>query len=180
MNRDSIVSLAELDRTSLPMAGGKAANLGELLRAGVPVPGGFVLTTQAYHAASSNETIASKLEVLAHVDARDRAKLSALAAELRESILALPIPDEMAEAVVRAYSKDLEGCAVAVRSSATAEDLPDASFAGQQDTYLGVLGVKPLLDAIRRCWASLFNERAVAYRADRNIDSRHVALAVVV
>lgn len=180
MNRDSIVSLAELDRTSLPMAGGKAANLGELLRAGVPVPGGFVLTTQAYHAASSNETIASKLEVLAHVDARDRSKLSALAAELRESILALPIPDEMAEAVVRAYTKDLEGCAVAVRSSATAEDLPDASFAGQQDTYLGVLGVKPLLDAIRRCWASLFNERAVAYRADRNIDPRHVALAVVV
>jgi pyruvate,water dikinase len=180
MNRDSIVSLAELDRASLPMAGGKAANLGELLRAGVPVPGGFVLTTQAYQAASSNETIASKLEILAGVDARERAKLSRLAAEIREAILALPIPDEMADAVVRAYTKDLEGCAVAVRSSATAEDLPDASFAGQQDTYLGVLGVKPLLDAIRRCWASLFNERAVAYRADRNIDPRHVALAVVV
>lgn len=180
MNQDSILSLAVLDRSSLPIAGGKASNLGELLRAGVPVPSGFVLTTQAYHAALRNESLTLKLEALAKVEAHDRTKLSALAAEIREAILNLDIPDDVAKAAVRVYAQDLEGCAVAVRSSATAEDLPDASFAGQQDTYLGVLGEKPLLDAIRRCWASLFNERAVAYRADRNIDPRHVALAVVV
>ncbi len=180
MTQGSVLSLAALDRSSLPIAGGKAANLGELLRAGVPVPGGFVLTTEAYRNALRNEVIAAKLDALAAVDPHDRARLSALAAEMREAILALPIPDEIAEASIRAYEKDLGGVAVAVRSSATAEDLPDASFAGQQDTYLGILGTKQLLDAIRRCWASLFNERAVAYRADRRIDPRHVALAVVV
>lgn len=180
MNQDSILSLAVLDRSSLPIAGGKASNLGELLRAGVPVPSGFVLTTGAYHAALRNETLALKLDALAKVAAHDRTKLSTLAAEIREAILSVEIPDGVAKAAVRVYAQELEGCAVAVRSSATAEDLPDASFAGQQDTYLGVLGEKPLLDAIRRCWASLFNERAVAYRADRNIDPRHVALAVVV
>lgn len=176
----SVLALADLDRSSLPIAGGKAANLGELIKAGVSVPGGFVLTTDAYRADLHQPTITTKLDALAAVDPKDRAHLSALAAEIREAILALPIPDEIAAASVRAYEKDLEGVAVAVRSSATAEDLPDASFAGQQDTYLGVVGAKQLLDAIRRCWASLFNERAVAYRADRAIDPRHVALAVVV
>lgn len=180
MTQASVLSLAALDRSSLPIAGGKAANLGELLRAGVPVPGGFVLTTQAYQMALRHQVIAAKLDALAVVDPHDRARLSALAAEMREAILALPIPDEIAQASIQAYENDLQGVAVAVRSSATAEDLPDASFAGQQDTYLGILGSQQLLDAIRRCWASLFNERAVAYRADRHIDPRHVALAVVV
>ena len=180
MTQHSVLGLADLDRSSLPIAGGKAANLGELMKAGVPVPGGFVLTTNAYRTALNHPTISAKLEALAVVDPNDRARLSALAAETREAILALPIPDEIANAAVRTYERDLAGIAVAVRSSATAEDLPDASFAGQQDTYLGVVGAKALLDAIRRCWASLFNERAVAYRADRKIDPRHVALAVVV
>lgn len=175
-----VLPLASLDRLSLPIAGGKAANLGELIRAGVPVPGGFVLTTHAYRMACNHPAFASKLETLATVDPQDRTRLSSLAAGLRDEILALPMPDEIAEAVVRAYETDLEGVPVAVRSSATAEDLPDASFAGQQDTYLGVLGAAQLLDAVRKCWASLFNERAVAYRADRGIDPRQVALAVVV
>lgn len=180
MSQPSVLAIADLDRSSLPIAGGKAANLGELLKAGVPVPGGFVLTTNGYRTALHHPTIETKLEALAKTAPKDRDRLSALAAEIREAILALPIPDEMAAEAVRAYEKDLEGAAVAVRSSATAEDLPDASFAGQQDTYLGIVGSNALLDAIRRCWASLFNERAVAYRADRNIDPRHVALAVVV
>lgn len=175
-----VLPLASLDRSSLPIAGGKAANLGELIRAGVPVPGGFVLTTHAYRAAANHPTITSKLETLAAVDPKDRTRLSSLAAEIRDAILAVPIAAEIAEASVRAYENDLGTAPVAVRSSATAEDLPDASFAGQQDTYLGVVGAKHLLDSIRRCWASLFNERAVAYRADRGIDPRSVALAVVV
>lgn len=180
MTQQSVLSLAALDRTSLPIAGGKAANLGELLKAGVPVPRGFVLTTHAYHTALHHESITSKLEGLAKTNPKEREALSNQAAEIRKTILGMSIPDEIASAVMQAYEKDLEGVAVAVRSSATAEDLPDASFAGQQDTYLGIVGKDALLEAIRRCWASLFNERAVAYRADRGIDPRHVALAVVV
>lgn len=180
MTQHSILPLETLDRSALPIAGGKAANLGELLKAGVPVPGGFVLTTNAYRAALHHESITSKLEFLAKTNPKDRQTLATQAAEIRAAILDLPIPEEIATAAVATYEKNLQGAAVAVRSSATAEDLPDASFAGQQDTYLGVVGKEALLDAIRRCWASLFNERAVAYRADRQIDPRHVALAVVV
>jgi len=180
MTQHSVLSLAALDRSSLPIAGGKAANLGELLQAGVPVPGGFVLTTHAYQTVLHHESIKSRLEVLAKTNPSNRDALSTQAAEIRQAILAVSIPDEIAIAAVQAYEKDLGGVPVAVRSSATAEDLPDASFAGQQDTYLGILGKAALLDAIRRCWASLFNERAVAYRADRGIDPRQVALAVVV
>jgi rifampicin phosphotransferase len=177
---ESILPLSALSRGSIPIAGGKAANLGEMVRAGVPVPPGFVLTTSAYHAATKTAGIGSMLDALAAVDPKDRAELASLAAELRAAIIAAPMPRDIAEACARAYDAELAGAPVAVRSSATAEDLPDASFAGQQDTYLGVIGVPALLDAVRRCWASLFNERAVAYRADRGIDPRDVSLAVVV
>src|SRR5262245_28098633 len=109
MTQHSVFALADLDRSSLPIAGGKAANLGELMKAGVPVPGGFVLTTDAYRSALHHPTVTEKLQSLAHVDPKDRTRLSTLAAELREAILALPIPDEIAQASVRAYEKDLEG-----------------------------------------------------------------------
>ncbi len=178
--QDTVIPLSALDRSSLPLAGGKAANLGEMIRAGVPVPPGFVLTTDAFRAAAKAANIGPALLVLASVDPTDRARLATLAAEIRAALSAVPVPDAIAEACFRMYETELGGAPVAVRSSATAEDLPDASFAGQQDTYLGVIGKDGLLDAVRRCWASLFTERAVVYRADRAIDPRDVSLAVVV
>jgi pyruvate,water dikinase len=143
-------------------AGGKGVNLGELAAAGFPVPDGFVLTTSAYALAAG----------AARVDPRDPA---AAAERLRTS----PAPDLVAAEARHAYAW-LGGGPVAVRSSATAEDLAGASFAGQQDTYLNVVGDDALLDAIRRCWASLWNERAVAYRLANGVDEAGVSLAVVV
>jgi rifampicin phosphotransferase len=141
--------------------GGKGANLGELASAGFPVPEGFILTTSAYALAAA----------AARVDYRDP---RAAAERLRTSA----IPDAVAAEALVAYAALGRG-PVAVRSSATAEDLPGASFAGQQDTYLNVIGDEGLLDAIRRCWASLWNERAVAYRQANGIDDGAVSLAVV-
>lgn len=140
---------------TLETSGGKAANLGALIRAGLPVPDGWCLTTAAYDAIAG-------------------------AVPSRQSILAAPFPAEIERRVARAYAQMGEGARVAVRSSATAEDLATASFAGQQDTYLGVVGLGPLLEAIRSCWASLWNERAVAYRQASGIDPKGVKLAVVV
>ncbi|MBV9595886.1 MAG: phosphoenolpyruvate synthase [Chloroflexi bacterium] len=154
--------LGVIGAADLASVGGKAANLGELVRANFPVPDGFVLTTRAYDAA-------------AHAALVDPTNSARAAARLREA----PVPDDAARSVLDAYAA-LGGGPVAVRSSATAEDLPGASFAGQQDTYLNVVGDDALLKAIRRCWASLWNERAVAYRAAHGIDDRHVSLAVVV
>jgi len=146
----------------LSSAGGKGANLGELTRAGFPVPDGFIVTTQAYVDAAR----------AAGVDPHDPGEA---AERLRRSA----VPDAIATAATEAYAA-LGGGPVAVRSSATAEDLPGASFAGQQDTYLNIEGDVALLDAIRRCWASLWNERAVAYRRANGVDDGSVSLAVVV
>src|SRR5438552_2512906 len=156
------VYLAEIDRGAVALVGGKGANLGELLRAGFPVPNGFVLTTRAYALAAEG----------AGVD-------PARPAEAAERLRAAAMPEAIANAARRAYAA-LDAGRVAVRSSATAEDLPGASFAGQQDTYLDVSGVDSLLDAIPRCWASLWNERAVAYRRANRVDDKRVSLAVVV
>jgi rifampicin phosphotransferase len=155
-------TLPTLRATDGQVAGGKGANLGELINGGFPVPDGFVLTTDAYQLAA----------VAAGVDSADPDGSA-------ERLRAGPLPDVVRSAALDAY-RALGGGAVAIRSSATAEDLPGASFAGQQDTYLGVAGEDEFVDAIRRCWASLWNERAVAYRTDRGIDQRTVALAVVV
>ena len=151
--------LADLGARDLAVAGGKGANLGELMRAGFAVPDGFVVTTDAYGLASSS------------LDASDP-----LAAQ--EHLRSAPVPDEVAAAVRDAYGA--LGGMVAVRSSATAEDLPEASFAGQQDTYLGVQGEDAVIDAVRKCWASLWNERAVSYRATHGVSTSGLALAVVV
>ena len=163
-----VVRFAELGRGDIAVAGGKGANLGELTRAGLPVPPGFVLTTAAYR--TFVEGVQEK--VLAFASASDAAGIRAL-------LTAPPIPDEMAREVTEAWSA-LGEVPVAVRSSATAEDLEGASFAGQQDTYLNVRGAAALLDAVRECWASLWTERAMAYRARQGIDPAEVALAVVV
>ncbi|PVZ11162.1 PEP/pyruvate-binding domain-containing protein [Actinomycetospora cinnamomea] len=157
------------DPARLGRVGGKAANLGALVRAGLPVPDGVCVTTAAYRAA-----VGAALDpVLADAGTTDA---GVLAEKARDAVLAVPVPDAVAAAVRAACP---EG-PVAVRSSATAEDLPDASFAGQQDTYLNVVGADAVLEAVRRCWASLWTDRAVAYRAARGIDHAAVTLAVVV
>lgn len=177
---DLVVSLMDLGRGSLAMAGGKAANLGELLRAGLPVPPGFCVTTAAYREVARDPSVRAAIERLAAVDRGDAAGLAAGALAVREALLVAPVPEAIRAACAGAYAGLGGEVVVAVRSSATAEDLPDASFAGQQDTLLGVRGEAAVIAAIRRCWASLFSERAVAYRAPRGIAPDAVELAVVV
>jgi pyruvate,water dikinase len=182
-----VLPLRALGSGSLAIAGGKAANLGILLQAGLPVPDGFCVTTAAYATAATSDALEQVVTQLAGVSPDDTARLAALAGQARTAILARPIPAEVAEAIRAAYrdvadQRDVgqPGARVAVRSSATAEDLPSASFAGQQDTYLNVVGEDALLDAVRRCWSSLWTDRAVTYRAANRIDHAAVRLAVVV
>ena len=174
-----VLGLGDLSASMLPQVGGKAANLGELLAAGLPVPGGFCLTTEAYVQAVGPLGLAEVHEALRDTPADDLDALAGLAARARSLITSAELPTAVAGEVLAAY-RALDGVPVAVRSSATAEDLPFASFAGQQDTYLNVIDAVALLDAVRKCWASLWTDRAVAYRASRNIDPATVALAVVV
>ena len=179
-----VVPLRTLGAGSLPVAGGKAANLGILLQAGLPVPDGFCVTTDAYATVAEATALHEIVARLGGVPADDIAQLAALAGEARSVVLAAPIPPAIAEAVTAAYRELAEPAGgparVAVRSSATAEDLPSASFAGQQDTYLNVVGEDALLDAVRRCWASLWTDRAVTYRSANAIDHGAVRLAAVV
>jgi pyruvate,water dikinase len=175
-----VLPFEALDRAALAIAGGKAANLGELTRAGLPVPPGFCVTTDAYAAVAAGAGLEPVLAEIAATPAGETARLAELAAQARERLLAAPVPEEIATAVREAYAALGAGTPVAVRSSATAEDLPGASFAGQQDTYLNITGAEAVLDAVRRCWASLWTDRAVAYRAANAIDPHGVRLAVAV
>ncbi|MGH4018564.1 MAG: PEP/pyruvate-binding domain-containing protein [Pseudonocardiaceae bacterium] len=172
-DRELVLDLARLGAQLLPVVGGKAANLGELARAALAVPPGFCVTTRAY------EQIADIAGVGGVLDAATR-DTRGLAERARAAILAAPVPTAIADAVVRAYAGLGDDVPVAVRSSATAEDLPSASFAGQQDTYLNIVGAGAVLDAVRRCWASLWTDRAVSYRTTNGVDHRTVWLAVVV
>jgi phosphohistidine swiveling domain-containing protein len=177
-----ILPFTAIDRSALTVAGGKAANLGELLRAGFPVPAGFCVTTAAYDLVAADAGLEPTLVALAGTQPEDTARLAALAKEARSHLSDAIVPDFLRQAIAEAYEGlgDGELVPVAVRSSATAEDLPQASFAGQQDTYLNVAGVESLLDAVRRCWASLWTDRAVSYRATNAIDPHSVRLAVAV
>ena len=163
-----VLDLAHLSADQIGAVGGKAANLGELIRAGFDVPPGFCITTEAYRLAVRGTAV--------------EAGTSTDAPAARAAVLAAPFPEPVADAVRDAYARLESGGdgPVAVRSSATAEDLPGASFAGQQDTYLNVAGIDDVLDAVHRCWASLWTDRAVAYRTAQGIDGSGVALAVVV
>src|SRR5437660_6912711 len=175
-----VLFFEEIDHSFLPRVGGKGANLGELTRAGLPVPPGFCITTEAYEQIAEIADLGALLDELASQDGQERS--AELAAAIRERLLGVPFPQELADAVRAAYLSLEQGnpSPVAVRSSATAEDLPFASFAGQQETYLNVVGEDALLDAIRRCWASLWTERAVSYRMNNQVDPRTVSLSVVV
>ncbi|GAA3187315.1 rifamycin-inactivating phosphotransferase [Nonomuraea roseoviolacea] len=183
-----VLGFHEIDRTALPRVGGKGANLGELSSIeGVRVPGGFCVTTEAYRAVVERDpAVGGLIDDLAGLRAGDRAGIARAAGRLRDAIEALPVPEEIEKDVARRLA-DLAAetgtageVACAVRSSATAEDLPSSSFAGQQDTYLNVRGERAVVDAVRRCWASLFTDRAVAYRVRNGFDHRAVRAAVVV
>jgi phosphohistidine swiveling domain-containing protein len=153
-------------------AGGKGANLGELVRAGLPVPPGFVTTTAAYDLHLERNGLVERIPALLAAGETD-------GSTIRGALVTAGMPPEVADAVRAAYRALGEG-AVAVRSSATAEDLPEAAFAGQQDTYLNVVGEAALLEAVRRCWASLWTERAIAYRQRQQLDHLAARMAVVV
>jgi len=172
----------EVASATLEEVGGKGASLARMAAAGLPVPGGFHVTTDAYRCfVTENHLQPDILEALEVVDAIDPQTLNIASQTISKLFMAAPVPSAIARAITKAYM-DLPGSspAVAVRSSATAEDLPEASFAGQQDTYLNVSGVEAVLEATRKCWASLWTARAIGYRARQGIPAEKVALAVVV
>ncbi len=177
-----VLGLEEVDPTQVAVVGGKGAQLGGLSRIdGVRVPVGFCVTTEAFRRIMAEApAVNDQLDRLARLNPDDREAIRTLSAQLRGTIEAVTIPGELAAAITRALARLGEQAAYAVRSSATAEDLPTASFAGQQDTYLNVLGPAAILQHVSRCWASLFTERAVTYRQRSGIDHRTVAMAVVV
>ncbi|GHO65480.1 hypothetical protein KSC_043720 [Ktedonobacter sp. SOSP1-52] len=177
-----ILPFTAIDATMLPSVGGKAANLGQLVKASLPVPQGFCITTAAYLRVSGDANLEGTLSRLAATASGESEVLEACAAAMRAALLATPIPADIVRDITAAYELlgKGESIAVAVRSSANAEDLPFASFAGQQDTYLNVVGVDAVLTAVKHCWASLWTNRAVSYRASNGIDHRTVRLAVVV
>jgi rifampicin phosphotransferase len=164
------------------VVGGKAANLGELLRIeGIRVPEGFCITTEAYKKITgNNQELNCLLDELARLQREERGKIGEISAKLRKTIEGLPIPEDIAAAIAGHLANVGERDAFAVRSSATAEDLPTASFAGQQDTYLNIIGKEAILRHISMCWASLFTERAVMYRLQNGFDHRTIQLAVIV
>ena len=171
----------EIRKEDIALAGGKGANLGELSRAGLPVPPGFVVTTGAYDAFVEAGGLREEIVDLASRP-QDPGAFEAAAEEIRALFDRGEIPDDVADEIRVAYEKLVEDgeTPVAVRSSATAEDLPGASFAGQQETYLNVRGSGVLMEAVRACWASLWTARAMAYRRRQGIDPATVGLAVVV
>ena len=177
-----VLEFKEVDQTQVAVVGGKGAQLAELSRIeGVRVPAGFCVTTDAFERIMAvAPAIDDPLDRLARLKPDDREAVRALSAEVRRTIEGIAIPDDVAAAITRALVRLGEQAAYAVRSSATAEDLPTASFAGQQDTYLNVLGPAAILQAVRRCWASLFTERAITYRLWHGLDHRRVSMAVVV
>lgn len=176
-----ILVFQEIGKGDIAAVGGKGANLGELSGIGdIAVPDGFCITTQAFRDVVEHAGIGGLLDRLALLTAANRNEIAATGREIRAAIVKALIPEVIREAVAVQISKLGEGNAYAVRSSATAEDLPNASFAGQQDTYLNIIGTGAILQHVGKCWASLFTDRAITYRIQNGFDHRKVSLAVVV
>jgi rifampicin phosphotransferase len=177
-----VLGFQEIDRTQVAHVGGKGAHLGELSRIeGIRVPAGFCVTTDAFRRiVGEAPSIDDRLDQLPFLSPDDRGAIRTLSAEIRRTLEGIAIPDDVASAINGSLARLGERAAYAVRSSATAEDLPSHSFAGQQDTYLNVVGSAALLEHVSRCWASLFTERAVTYRLRNGIGHRLVHMAVVV
>ncbi len=197
MESQWIYDFSELNKNSVGIAGGKGANLGEMFNAGFPVPPGFVIAADAYREITQTGGLASQIRDRLKIASDDLAKIEQASADIQSWILSASLPDDIAEAITGGYLR-IAGAqlaqagdarpdqehgnlySVAVRSSATAEDLPDASFAGQQETFLNIRGKDMVLTAVRKCWASLWESRAVHYRMRMGYDHFSVNLAVVV
>ncbi len=176
----AIVWFNEVTKKDIPLVGGKGANLGEMTNAGIPVPQGFIVTAGAYFDFVDKAGLNDKMRALLNpVDVHDSKQLQEVAAEVQEVIQSAPMSAELAKEIEQAYVKMGKGL-VAVRSSATAEDLPEASFAGQQATFLNVQGEKDVVKAVQDCWASLFGARAIFYRQEQGFDHFKVGIAVPV
>jgi pyruvate,water dikinase len=174
----AILWFSEVAKDDIPLVGGKGANLGEMSHAQIPVPPGFVVSASAFFNFIKGSDLAKKIKnLLANLDAEDNARLQETANRIKELILNTPMPQETAEEIKKAYRKLGQGL-VAVRSSATAEDLPEASFAGQQSTFLNVEGEDNVVAAVQKCWASLFEPRAIYYREQQGFDQLSVGIAV--
>ncbi|ENJ6135972.1 phosphoenolpyruvate synthase [Bacillus cereus] len=177
-----VLDFQEIEKGQLSLVGGKGLNLGELSNIqGIQVPEGFCVTTVGYEKAiEQNEELQTLLQQLTKLNREDRAQIGEMSKEIREVIMAVQIPSDVVEAVAHYLSRFGNEHAYAVRSSATAEDLPYASFAGQQDTYLNIIGKEAILQHVRKCWASLFTERAVMYRMQNGFEHNQVSICVVV
>jgi pyruvate,water dikinase len=175
----TVRSLTEVRADDVGLVGGKGASLGELTGAGLPVPPGFVVTADTYRRFIEEAGIDEELFAAVDVDAEEASALAGASERAHELILGSPLPAALREEILDAYDDVAAGRPVAVRSSATAEDLPDASFAGQQETFLNVTR-EDLLDSVRECWASLFSQRAIYYRNQKGFEHSEVDIAVVV
>jgi pyruvate,water dikinase len=182
-NLPHVVWFEEISHDDIPLVGGKGANLGEMTKAGIPVPPGFCVTSPAYfYFLDANELRPKIKEILKDVNINSGKSLNAARDKVQSLILKAKIPQDLEEAIVSAYKKmpEKDKTLVAVRSSATAEDLPDASFAGQQATYLNILGAEDVVKHVQKCWASLFESRAIFYREEQGFDHFKVGIAVPV
>lgn len=186
MGKLYVLYFDEVTKDSIDLVGGKGANLGELVKAGFPVPNGYCVSVDAYKSIVGESDIQEKIdEIIAAVDWDKPSNIEVRSLQIRELIMNRPIPDEIKEEIINAYYQlsqveQPNGAAVAVRSSATAEDLPDASFAGQQETYLNIRSEQELLVHVKCCWASLWTARAMAYRHKQNYDHSKVYLSIII
>ncbi|OMD31908.1 phosphoenolpyruvate synthase [Paenibacillus odorifer] len=180
--RSLVLGFQEVDNTQLLLVGGKGLNLGKLSQIeGIQVPEGFCITTVGYHQAlEQNQTYHALLDQLTMLKVEDRDQIGEISRKIRQIIVEAEIPSDVVKAVSHYLTQLGDEHAYAVRSSATAEDLPHASFAGQQDTYLNIIGIEAILQHISKCWASLFTDRAVIYRMQNGFDHSQVYLSVIV
>ena len=177
---EAIIWFKDISKEDVPIVGGKGANLGEMTKANIPVPPGFVVSVDAYFDFLKKSDIIGEIQTLLEsLDIEDTKQLQRVSSVIKQMFLDSAIMPELAEKIKEAYKK-LGGGLVAVRSSATAEDLPEASFAGQQSTYLNIEGPDEVANAVLRCWASLFEPRAIYYRAQQGFDHFKVGIAVPV
>ncbi|MGZ7117013.1 MAG: PEP/pyruvate-binding domain-containing protein, partial [Methanobacterium sp.] len=176
----------ELKKEDVAIAGGKGANLGELTQAGIPVPPGFVVTAATYDEFIKETGIFDEIMgILDAINVDNNQELQEASVKIKKIIMDAYMPDDIRTIILEAYNAlcgriGKEDAFVAIRSSATAEDLPEASFAGQQDTFLNIKGSADVLEYVQKCWASLFESRAIFYREENNFDHSKVYIAVVV
>ena len=172
---------SEISRNDVPLAGGKGANLGDMAQAGLPIPPGFVICTPAYREMVESFGLEARIkEMLEGVDRNNSGQLQEVERQIRRLFEDISITEELRQLIVESYHALGDNVPVAVRSSATAEDLAGASFAGQQETFLNIVGKEELLDAVSRCWSSLYTSQAIFYRHQRGFDNSQVSMAVVV